>query len=81
MTRFRLTIAVVVAVAMMSLGAAACTPEQQSDWTKGITTGLEVLIFAPLGALFLSLIAGTHAPAGSCDGPCPTPTTVPVAAP
>ena len=51
MRRFRLLIAGLVAVAMMSLGAAACTPEQQTEAGNVVTVFVDNLVFSFLEVL------------------------------
>jgi hypothetical protein len=61
MSRFRIVIATLVAVAMMSLGAAACTPEQQAQKPEGIA-GLVLSILA--FNLWIAICQNPNAP---CD--------------
>jgi hypothetical protein len=52
MSRFRIVIATLVAVAMMSLGAAACTPEQQAEVGPALSGVIAfILLSAVLPAL------------------------------
>jgi len=46
MRRFRLVIATLVAVAMMSVSTAACTPEQQAEAPAAIGNLIEFLFYA-----------------------------------
>ena len=72
MTRFRLVIASFVAVAMMSVGAAACTPQQQIDAGNFVY----LLIYLHLiGAPPLTISTGPPASAPAST----VPTTLPPA--
>jgi len=62
MSRFRIVIATLVAVAMMSLGAAACTPEQQAQKPEGIA-GLVLALIS-----FTVFAAACQTPGWPCDG-------------
>ena len=45
MGRVRLAVAAVVAVAMMSIGAAACTPEQANEIGTGLVNAIGFILF------------------------------------
>ena len=67
MTRFRLMIAALVAVAMMSLGAAACTPADQAALQTDLTTlGQGIAAIPALIALIIEL----NFDAALCNGNC-----------
>jgi hypothetical protein len=63
-SRFRLVIATFVAVAMMSFGAAACTPEQQVQAGRDFAQGVSGLIGFSLLYLFEQLLP----PCNGCEG-------------
>jgi len=72
MTRFRLIVAAIVAVAMMSLGAAACTPADQAALQTDLTTlgqGIAALPGFILDLIALNIFAAAcrSTPPG-CDG-------------
>jgi hypothetical protein len=62
MKRFRLVIAAFVAVAMMSLGTAACTPADQAQAVAGITALVNVI------GDFLALTLFCPKTGPGCDG-------------
>ena len=49
MSRLRISIATIVAVAMMSLGAAACTPAQQAEIPQVLGEVIGFIIVVVLG--------------------------------
>jgi hypothetical protein len=56
MTRFRLIVASIMAVALMSLGAAACTPEDQIQAQTDVTNFVEFLGGAIGGTIVFTLL-------------------------
>lgn len=63
MHTFRLVIAAFVAVAMLSLGAAACTTEQQSEVGGFIGGAIELVLLS----IWLPIVSPCPPPGG---GPC-----------
>ncbi len=74
MTRLRLMIVAIVAVAMMSFGAAACTPADQAALQTDLTTlgqgigEIPALIAFVVELAWVGLLCGVNTPRPTCDG-------------
>jgi hypothetical protein len=77
-SRFRLATAALVAVAMMSLGAAACTPEQDTLIGTGIANLITFILFIHVYGDPLGFPVGSTTSVPTTDT---TPTTPPVTDP
>ena len=75
MTRMRITVAAVVAVAMLSFGSASCTPQQVADFPKALGDLIGFVLTA-----FVLTCCVPPIPCFGCGGP-PTTVTVPATIP